>query len=165
MPGLVKVYTGDTVFYKGVKYKVGFAGKTKFGYRAKLQYLNGSKEFWVNLADVTPVPVKAEDIGLGGLDDELLHDPDLAKVMGILHDKKVKPESAKRTVFDNGPPAPDAYIEPKPKSTKPAYASDMQIRALRKFDKIPPGVEDPPTYKTLSYLEAEKAIRLRLSEL
>jgi hypothetical protein len=32
--------------YHGKKYEVVFQGETKFGYRAKLGYLDGSNEFW-----------------------------------------------------------------------------------------------------------------------
>ena len=34
--------------YKGRKYRLVWQGKTKFGERAKLQFFDGSKEFWVN---------------------------------------------------------------------------------------------------------------------
>ena len=37
------------VTYKGQEYNLLFKGKTKFGNRAKLQFLNGKKEFWVPL--------------------------------------------------------------------------------------------------------------------
>jgi len=33
--------------YKGKKYKLAFLGQTKFGRRAKLTFMDGSKEFWV----------------------------------------------------------------------------------------------------------------------
>ena len=41
---------GETVSYKGRNYTVAFAGTTKFGEKAKLAFLDGSKEFWVDLA-------------------------------------------------------------------------------------------------------------------
>ena len=40
---------GDIVLYKGRKYRVEYAGKTKYGMKAKLKFLNGSKSFWVPL--------------------------------------------------------------------------------------------------------------------
>lgn len=36
--------------YKGRKYKLAWSGKTKFGEKAKLQFFDGSKEFWVDLS-------------------------------------------------------------------------------------------------------------------
>lgn len=41
---------GETVSYKGRNYTVVFAGTTKFGEKAKLSFLDGSKEFWVDLS-------------------------------------------------------------------------------------------------------------------
>lgn len=34
--------------YKGRKYKLEYLGPTKFGYRAKLAFQDGSKSFWVD---------------------------------------------------------------------------------------------------------------------
>ncbi len=34
--------------YKGRKYRLVWQGQTKFGRRAKIQFFDGSKEFWVN---------------------------------------------------------------------------------------------------------------------
>lgn len=51
---LASVKPGDTVLYKGRKYKVQYAGKTKFGLKAKLSFMDGSKEFWVPLNAVQP---------------------------------------------------------------------------------------------------------------
>lgn len=42
-----------TATYKGRKYLLKFLGKTKFGRRAKLAFLDGSKEFWVSADLVT----------------------------------------------------------------------------------------------------------------
>lgn len=39
--------------YRGRKYRVLFIGKTQFGQRAHLQYLNGAKDFWVGADSVT----------------------------------------------------------------------------------------------------------------
>jgi hypothetical protein len=39
--------------YKGRKYKLAWSGKTKFGEKAKLQFWDGSKEFWVDLSLVS----------------------------------------------------------------------------------------------------------------
>lgn len=36
--------------YKGRKYKLAWQGQTKHGERAKLQFWDGSKEFWVDAA-------------------------------------------------------------------------------------------------------------------
>ena len=33
--------------YKGKTYRLEFLGETKFGKRAKLSFLDGTKEFWV----------------------------------------------------------------------------------------------------------------------
>lgn len=34
--------------YKGRTYKLLYLGKTKFGHKAKLGFMDGSKEFWVD---------------------------------------------------------------------------------------------------------------------
>jgi len=44
----------DVVLYKGKKYKLVWVGPTKFGRRAKLQFLNGQKEFWVDEDAISP---------------------------------------------------------------------------------------------------------------
>lgn len=36
-----------TVTYKGRKYKLLWKGKTKFGERAHLSFIDGTKDFWV----------------------------------------------------------------------------------------------------------------------
>lgn len=45
---------GDTVLYKGKPYKVLYYGPTKFGQRARLQFFDGSKDFWVDASLVSP---------------------------------------------------------------------------------------------------------------
>lgn len=45
---------GDLVEYKGRPYRVLYSGRTRYGMKAKLQYLDGSKEFWVPLDRVSP---------------------------------------------------------------------------------------------------------------
>ena len=35
-------------FYKGRKYLLQYIGNTKFGWRARLRFINGWKEFWVD---------------------------------------------------------------------------------------------------------------------
>jgi hypothetical protein len=42
-----------TATYKGKTYRLEFLGQTKFGRKAKLAFLDGSKEFWVDAALVT----------------------------------------------------------------------------------------------------------------
>ncbi len=39
--------------YKGKTYKLLYVGKTKFGHKAKLAFLDGSKEFWVASSDIS----------------------------------------------------------------------------------------------------------------
>lgn len=39
--------------YKGRTYRLEFLGKTKFGERAKLAFMDGSKEFWVDASLVS----------------------------------------------------------------------------------------------------------------
>jgi hypothetical protein len=41
-----------TATYRGRTYKLEFIGQTKFGKRAKLAFLDGSKEFWVSASEV-----------------------------------------------------------------------------------------------------------------
>lgn len=45
----------QTATYKGKKYRLEFMGETKFGKRAKLGFMDGSKQFWVSAADVSNV--------------------------------------------------------------------------------------------------------------
>ncbi len=42
-----------TANYKGRTYQLKFIGKTKFGDKAKLAFMDGSKEFWVDSNLVT----------------------------------------------------------------------------------------------------------------
>ncbi len=42
-----------TATYKGKAYRLEFIGRTKFGQKAKLAFMDGSKEFWVDAAAVT----------------------------------------------------------------------------------------------------------------
>lgn len=45
--------TTATATYKGKKYRLLWAGQTKFGRRAHLQFMDGGKDFWVDEALVT----------------------------------------------------------------------------------------------------------------
>lgn len=45
--------TTKTATYKGKAYRLEFIGPTKFGKRAKLAFMDGSKEFWVSADLVT----------------------------------------------------------------------------------------------------------------
>ena len=42
--------SNELVTYKGKTYRCIYLGKTKFGRRAKLAFLNNTKEFWVDAA-------------------------------------------------------------------------------------------------------------------
>lgn len=67
------------VLYKGRQYRLTWEGKTKYGQRAKLEYLDGSKEFWVAceaISEVEPEPEPVEDDGSEGWGGE--DDPDRA---------------------------------------------------------------------------------------
>jgi hypothetical protein len=44
---------GKVVSYKGHKYRMLWKGKTKFGERAHLQFLNGEKDFWCKASEVS----------------------------------------------------------------------------------------------------------------
>ena len=39
--------------YKGRKYRLAWMGATKYGQRAKLQFFDGSREFWADAAAVS----------------------------------------------------------------------------------------------------------------
>lgn len=45
---------GDVVSYKGRSYRLLWSGSTKYGDRARLQFMDGSKDFWVDLGLVSP---------------------------------------------------------------------------------------------------------------
>jgi len=47
------------VTYKGRSYRLLWSGETKFGRRAKLSFMDGSKEFWADLALVSDGPAKS----------------------------------------------------------------------------------------------------------
>lgn len=48
------VATGKRIAeYKGRKYRLLWSGKTKYGMRAKLAFMDGSKEFWVDAGMVS----------------------------------------------------------------------------------------------------------------
>lgn len=51
--------------YKGRKYRLLWIGQTKFGYRAHLQFFDGTKDFWVDGRLVSSDPSG----GTGGSDD------------------------------------------------------------------------------------------------
>lgn len=48
--------TMQTAEYKGRKYRLAWQGQTKYGQRAKLQFIDGSKEFWVDATAITLSP-------------------------------------------------------------------------------------------------------------
>lgn len=50
--------------YKGRTYKCLYSGKTKFGMKAKLAFMDGSKEFWVDLVTVELDVAKASNVGI-----------------------------------------------------------------------------------------------------
>lgn len=45
--------TSQIAEYKGRKYRLAWRGTTKYGERAKLQFFDGSKEFWVPAEAIT----------------------------------------------------------------------------------------------------------------
>lgn len=45
---------GDIVSYKGRNYRLLWSGSTKYGDRAKLEFMDGTKSFWVDLDRVSP---------------------------------------------------------------------------------------------------------------
>lgn len=56
-----------TAIYKGRPYRLLGSGKTKFGERAHLAFLDGSKDFWVSLGAVTlGAPQRASGSGISG---------------------------------------------------------------------------------------------------
>jgi|PlaIllAssembly_1097288.scaffolds.fasta_scaffold10906_8 hypothetical protein len=165
------ILKGDLVLYKGVKYKVEFAGKTKFGFRAKLSYLNGTKEFWVNLSDITPVKPSVSDYvvsdHIASL-EQLLSDPkfDVVEVPGTdyaTQSLKTKPVKPKKVPFDLGPPDTKKSESPVPKTVppNPAYATAKQIATLK---KLFPNRSYAVPLEKLSFVEADKMIRARLAE-
>lgn len=44
---------GDIVQYKGKSYRLLWSGPTRYGDRAKLEFMDGSKQFWVDLSKVS----------------------------------------------------------------------------------------------------------------
>ena len=54
MKGGGKLQPGDIVLYRGRQYYLKWIGETKWGHKAKLQYLDFSKEFWVDSYLVVP---------------------------------------------------------------------------------------------------------------
>ena len=45
--------TKQTATYKGHQYRLLFIGQTKFGRRARLQFFDGSKDFWCDASLVS----------------------------------------------------------------------------------------------------------------
>ena len=157
------ILKGDLVLYKGVKYKVGFAGKTKFGFRAKLSYLNGTKEFWVNLSDLTPVessPEKEFPEHILSMDESLSLVESLLKP--AIQAKSAKPIlKSKKTPFDSGPPNPEEKSK-KPVQVNPIYATSEQIKALSNLKVLKPELGEVE-FEKLSYVEADKLLRSTLA--
>ncbi|MBX9680142.1 MAG: hypothetical protein K2X38_15385, partial [Gemmataceae bacterium] len=59
---------GDEIgSYKGKKYRVLYIGKTKFGQRARLQFMDGSKDFWVD-AKAVSLSLNGAEFSLGDAD-------------------------------------------------------------------------------------------------
>lgn len=58
----MKTKTNRTASYKGRTYRLEYLGATKFGRRAKLAFLDGSKEFWVDASTVTELTSKPERV-------------------------------------------------------------------------------------------------------
>lgn len=56
---------GEIAQYKGREYRVEFSGKTRYGHRTKLQFMDGSKSFWVDTSKVAP-PTAPSDFGNSG---------------------------------------------------------------------------------------------------
>lgn len=54
--------TATLVTYKNRTYRMLWIGDTKYGRRAKLEFLNGSSEFWVNASLVTVVRDQQDSI-------------------------------------------------------------------------------------------------------
>lgn len=53
---------GNTiVLYKGRRYRLKFRGNTRYGHRCKLEFMDGTKEFWVDSVLVTDVTGGEED--------------------------------------------------------------------------------------------------------
>jgi hypothetical protein len=156
------ILKGDLVLYKGVKYKVEFAGKTKFGFRAKLSYLNGTKEFWVNLSDLTPYSTPSKTAEVSGDSYTKTTTPVAPHVFQEILDKKKA--SLKTPVFDLGPPDPEKKEPPpaKPTPSKPVYATTQQIAAIK---KLFPNRSYAVPLEKLSFVEADKMIRSRLVEM
>jgi hypothetical protein len=50
VPLLRQAADKGVALYKGRTYRVLFLGPTKFGERARLQFMDGSKDFWVDAA-------------------------------------------------------------------------------------------------------------------
>jgi hypothetical protein len=44
--------SGKTCTYKGRQYRLAWKGRTKYGKRAKLEYFDGSKTFWVDATKI-----------------------------------------------------------------------------------------------------------------
>src|SRR5271165_2103437 len=57
--GIMKTAT-QICQYKGRTYLLLWSGKTRFGTRAKLGFMDGSKEFWVELSAISGVADKME---------------------------------------------------------------------------------------------------------
>lgn len=55
-----------TAMYKGKRYQCLFVGKTKYGQKAKLSFMDGSKEFWVDADKISGVQDDGEPTSTGG---------------------------------------------------------------------------------------------------
>lgn len=51
--------TYEVCQYKGRSYRLLWKGQTKFGLKAKLAFMDGSKEFWVDLSLVSYAPTSS----------------------------------------------------------------------------------------------------------
>lgn len=62
------------VRYKGKKYEMEYLGETKFGYRAKLKFLDGTKEFWVDGNLVFKYMTRSEEWDYIGEEEPSIYD-------------------------------------------------------------------------------------------
>jgi hypothetical protein len=69
----------QTAQYKGRSYRLAWVGETKYGRRAKLQFFDGSREFWVDATAVTVAPRHDHE---GGEDWRYLRDGTPGPVRG-----------------------------------------------------------------------------------
>jgi hypothetical protein len=125
--------TADTVIYKGRRYGVLFIGNTKYGPRAHLEYLDGTKDFWIDADLVTDPRDDLEDTDHGLAARAAANEE--ADPQDLMDEANAINEDADDYSYEPpppvaAPPAPKRQPAPRKRRAAPAAAGDYNPYAF-----------------------------------